>query len=200
MNPFDVWLFYRINHFAGVWPVLDRVMILFAQYGIFAYAVLMILAWFALPRRDENQRHALVTAALAGLLALAVNWALGLAWFRPRPFVVLPRHTFTQLIAHAPDNSFPSDHAAGAFAFAAGSWGRTPRWITVTFTVLAVIIAVARVFVGVHWPTDVLAGMVVGILSGRILAWAEPLFRPLTALGLRIFRYGDFTPSPRRFR
>jgi undecaprenyl-diphosphatase len=193
MNYFDVRVFYFLNHFAGTWPALDRLMIFFAQDGPLVYAALFVAAWFVLPRQEAVQRHALVMAALAGVLALGVNYVFGLFWFRARPFVVLPAHTFTQLIPHAPDSSFPSDHAAASFAFTAASWGRTPRWISWVFTVLAFAVMVARVFVGVHWPTDVLAAMLIGIFSGRtIIAWVSPLFQPLTNVGLRIFRYGHY--------
>jgi len=198
MNHWDVDLFYRVNHLAGTWPAVDRLMVFFAADAIYLYALLLVIAWFALPRRDGAARHALVTSALAALFGLAVNFVTGHYWFRPRPFAVLPAGSFRQLIPHAPDASFPSDHATASFALASGAWGRTPRWISVLFTLMAVVIMVARVWVGVHWPTDVLGGLVVGVLSGRILAWASPLFRPLTNLGLRLFRYGNYAPQWRR--
>lgn len=200
MHYWNVHLFYLVNHFAGRWPAFDRLMIFFANSGPFLYAGLMILAWFVLPRREGDKRHALVTAVLAGVVALGINYVVGLFWFSPRPFVVLPAHSFTQLVAHTPDNSFPSDHAAGSFAFAAASWGTTPRWISATFTAIALIVMVARVFVGVHWPIDVVAGMLVGILSGRIMTRLSYLFWPITNFGLRLFRYGDYAPSPRFYR
>lgn len=57
---------------------------------------------------------------------------------------------------------------------------------------LAVLVAVARIYIGVHWPTDVIAGAVVGMLSAKILWSINPIFKPLTNLGLRILRFGKW--------
>jgi len=190
MNAFDVSVFHLINQFAGHVPILDLVMVFFARYALELYALLFIIAWFTLPKTDTKHRHALVVAGCAGVLALAVNFLIAHIWFRPRPFTVLPRGSFTQLIPHGNDSSFPSDHTSGSFAFAAASWGNNEKWISRSFTWLAVIVMVARVYVGVHWPTDVIAGLVVGTLSGRLMWKFSRYLNPITAIGLKISRYG----------
>ena len=195
MNAFDVSVFHFINHFAGHIPVVDFVMAFFARYALELYAILFLIAWLKLPKADTEHRHALVVAACAGVVALIVNFIISHIWFRPRPFMALPAGTYTQLIPHGPDASFPSDHASGSFAFAAASWGKNEKWIRRSITWLAVIVMVARVYVGVHWPTDVIAGFVVGTLSGRIVWKFSRHLYPLTAIGLKIFGYG---PTKRR--
>ncbi|MCL6601088.1 MAG: undecaprenyl-diphosphatase [Alicyclobacillus macrosporangiidus] len=192
MNPFDVAVYHFVNHFAGHHGLVDAVMKFVAKDALEIYAVLFIAAWFALPRVEEDKRHALVVSFCSGVMALLINLVIAHIWFRPRPFTVLPKGTFTQLIPHAPDASFPSDHASGAYAFASGVWGRGARWVSVVFTLVAVLTMIARVYVGVHWPTDVLASLVVGVLAGRIMWRLERYVAILTRIGLRIFRYGRY--------
>jgi undecaprenyl-diphosphatase len=192
MNPFDVTVFHWINHLAGHLPVVDALLSFIARYALELYAALFLVGWFALPKTESRQRHNLVVAGFAGILALAVNALIGAVWFRPRPFMALPKGTMIQLIPHSADASFPSDHVSGAFAFSGALWRRGPRWLSRTFTVLAVILLFARVYVGVHWPTDVLASVVVGVASSSIMWRFEKLLVPVTRLGLKIFRYGEF--------
>lgn len=194
MNPFDNTVFHFVNQFAGHYPIIDTFMTKFTEYSPELYGALFIIAWFALPKRDSKRRHALVVSVLSGVLALVINVIIShFIWFRQRPFVALPKGDYTQLVPHAPDASFPSDHSSGSWGFAAASWGKNTKWISYTFTIMAILVMISRVYDGIHWPTDVLAGMVVGIFSGRFMWLFSKWIYPLTSLGLRIFRYGEFS-------
>ncbi|MCF8568214.1 undecaprenyl-diphosphatase [Alicyclobacillus tolerans] len=190
LNPFDVTLYHLINGLAGHSPLLDAIMIFFAKDALEIYAVLFVVAWFALPKKDIQNRHALVVAGFAGVLALIINVILSHIWFRPRPFTVFQKGTFTQLIPHASDASFPSDHASGSFGFAAGSWGRQQKWISYTFTIIAIIVMIARVFVGVHYPSDVIGGLIVGVISGKVMWKFSRFLFPLTTFVAKLFKFG----------
>ncbi|WP_407309558.1 undecaprenyl-diphosphatase [Desulfosporosinus sp. SB140] len=187
---FDIQGYHLFNQYAGHHQFLDKAFAFLAQYSLELYVVLFVIAWLSLPKSEIKQRHALVIMGLAGVLGLFINVIVSHIYFRPRPFMVLEKGTFTQLIPHSPDASFPSDHTTGSFGFAAASWGKAPKWTTMSFTILAVLNGVARLYVGVHWPTDVIAGMIIGTLSGRVLWKFSHLFQPLTNLGLRLFHYG----------
>lgn len=191
MNSFDIQGYHMFNQFAGHHALIDKMFAIFAQYSLELYVVLFIIAWVTLPKSEIRQRHALVIMGLAGVLGLIINVLVSHLYFRPRPFMVLPKGTFTQLIPHSPDASFPSDHTTGSFGFAAASWGKAPKWITTSFTILAVLNALARLYVGVHWPTDVIAGILIGTLCGRLVWKFSALFQPITNLGLRLFHYGS---------
>ena len=193
MNSFDLYGYHLINQWAGHIPILDKFMSFTAQYALELYALLFVVAWFSLPKPEGDRRHALIVAGFSGILALLINVLVSHVWFRPRPFVSLPKGSFTQLIPHSIDSSFPSDHVSGSFAFAAGSWKNAERWVSYSFTILAILVAIARVYTGVHWPTDVLAGAIVGLLSARIMWAASPLLKPVTQIGLRLFHFGPYS-------
>ena len=188
MNPFDDALFHTVNHFARNIGAVDLVMIVLAQYSLEMYALIFFVGWFTPPWSDEDRRHGLVVAFLGGLVAIAINSVIGAVWFRPRPFAALAAGQFHQLIPHIADASFPSDHVAVGFGFAAGSWRRSRGWVTCSFGAITLLVMIARVYVGVHWPTDVLGGAAVGILSGRVVQFAAPHVRFLTRMVMRLFR------------
>jgi undecaprenyl-diphosphatase len=110
-------------------------------------------------------------------VAVAVNQLLGHLVGRARPYTAMP--DVHVLISKTTDFSFPSDHAIAVGAVAAGLLiaDRALGWIA---AVLAVLMAAARVYVGVHYPGDVLAGLAVGavvVAAGSFLAL--PLLRSL---------------------
>lgn len=195
LDSFDLTGFHLLNQWAGHNPVLDRIMAFAAQYALELYVLLFIAAWFTLPKPEGKQRHALLIMGLSGILALVINVIIAHLWFRPRPFMTLAHGTFTQLIPHSADASFPSDHVSGSFGFAAGSYKKTAKWIQISFSLLAVLVLVARVYTGVHWPTDVLGGAAVGTLSSLIMWRFSSLLQPVSNWALKLFHFGKYAQA-----
>jgi undecaprenyl-diphosphatase len=163
-----------INGLAGQSGALDALMRFSAVDLIFLLALVPPLVWFwpAEPsRRAANQRLA-ASAVLAVVVAVVVAWLLGHIFSEARPFVSDPDTRL--LVHHSADNSFPSDHVAFAAAIA-GSFLRRP-WVGWLTLVGVVWIAFARVFVGVHWPVDVLASLAIGVAAGVTAARFEWLW------------------------
>lgn len=109
----------------------------------------------------------------SALSALALAWVTSklIRWGFPLP---RPAHygLGLQWIAHAPDASLPSLHAAGAFALAqALQLGRLPRprWLAPLVWAMAALVALSRVVLGVHFPSDIVAGMAVGCASAWLV-------------------------------
>lgn len=117
-------------------------------------------------------RRASVAAVLSAGLGLAVGKAISELVDRARPFVADPHgvHLFT---AHAADPGFPSDHATAAFAIATAIFLRKRGW-GIAALVAAMILSIGRVALGVHYPTDVLAGAALGAAAALAL-WPAPL-------------------------
>src|ERR1700682_2894042 len=103
-------LFHWINGFAGHSRVLDAIMIAVANYSPIVFAVVLLGCW-AQWRPDWQRAAAL--AGVPALVALGVGQLVGMLLPRARPYLVT---SATVLVTHAPDTSFPSDHALLAFA------------------------------------------------------------------------------------
>ena len=148
-------------------PVLDGFMTLFTQLGNAGLVWVGIsLALLLVPRTRRMGFWALV-ALLLGLLC--TNVVLKHLVGRTRPWLVV--EGLTHLVVENDPLSFPSGHTCAAFA--AGSvWARfvERRWLKALCILQAVLMAFSRLYVGVHFPTDVLAGCAVGLFCGW-LAW-----------------------------
>jgi undecaprenyl-diphosphatase len=173
----DYQLEQLINGPAGGHPLWDTLMRGVAN-GAEVLFLGVIALWFLygwIAGRPVDRKGAL-TAFVAALGALAVVQLIDRLWARPRPFVAHPDAVHL-LIAHAADPSFPSDHvtAAGAIAAVLLALHRRLGMLALLF---AALLAYARVYIGVHYPGDVLGGALLGLAVGMLLV---TLLAPLMA-------------------
>ncbi len=159
---------------------------IFNAWAIFVLVAAAGAIWFlARPGGSARSKLAAVSAAAAGALALLANGLLGKLWFHDRPFVDHP-HATVLLVHHAPDNSFPSDHASVAFAVAFAVLAFHRR-LGAVLVLGAAAVAVDRIFVGVHYPVDVGASLLVGLGAAVLVVtagrpWVEWLVRQLSRI------------------
>lgn len=137
---------------------------IFAAQYLFILPVVVLGIYFFMRPRSEWKRMALF-AIPAGLLTYALGFLGNHLYIDPRPFVV---GHFTPLLPHAPDNGFPSDHTLLVSAFAAVGmfWN---KWLGLALWLIAVIVAIARVYVGLHHPVDVLGSILFALIG--VSAW-----------------------------
>ena len=141
----------------------EGLVVFLASYLIWVFGALMLLLLW----KKRAAGHALLLLLAGAVLAYAINAALHLAVFRARPFVSLDVSAIINT-AHLA-SSFPSDHAAVAFALAAGCafLDKKNAWL---FWALALAVSLGRVLAGVHFVGDVAMGALVGALAaGRVL-------------------------------
>lgn len=133
---------------------------------IFVMVAVVALRWWQIGSYPR-MRHACLVAGLSFLLAVGINLLIALLIHRIRPNDA----GLTQaLIAHNPDWSFPPDHAATSMVIAVAIWLQNCRKMAMAFLIAASVICVTRVFVGVHFISDVMGGAVVGIVAAFIVS------------------------------
>jgi len=178
----DETVFLWLNGLVGKLPFFDRIVeLVVSDYLIpVSLALALVGTWFAGGDKLARQRHQIgvfVALSAMGLSSLAV-FTINAAYFRPRPFV---DHEVTRLFYAPTDSSFPSNPAAAAFAIAAAVWAVNRRLGSLLLAAAA-LYGFARVYAGVHYPLDIVAGALIAIvvtfltfkirdLLGPILTW-----------------------------
>lgn len=162
------------EHLRG--PVQDAVLGFYTTLGnaglLFIALALLMLCW----KRTRRAGFAALLALAAGFVCtnlILKNWVS-----RPRPWLDVAG--LTALVTENDPNSFPSGHTTAAFAFASALRHTAPRaWMKWAALAAAVLMAFSRLYVGVHYPSDVLAGVVIGLLAGWLAKCLTDRLRPV---------------------
>jgi undecaprenyl-diphosphatase len=184
-------LFFRINQSLGGRPVLEKVMFVSAHWLIYVFFC-MALLWAALTLDAVHVKQYIKLLLTAFAFALATSYTIAIVWPHKRPVAEFP--TIRQLLI--PLNtwkSFPSDHTLLSFVLVFVSMYEGAQWyVSLLFFFFATCIAVGRVYVGVHYPRDIVGGFVLALLYSSVAFWllgevTQPMYEYMVEL-LSAFR------------
>jgi undecaprenyl-diphosphatase len=178
-------LFTWLHEGAGNQPVLDFLSVMAAELTPYLVVASMAIYWFT---TDHKGKRVLLEGAAVVALGLLVNQLITVFYFHPRPYML---GLCKPLIPHAPETSFPSDHATLLFGAAFALLFRS-GWQNKGALLLgiAVIGAWGRVYTGLHFPFDMLGSFAVALLAVftlSIIRWAlVPLYDKIIRLVDRV--------------
>ena len=159
---FDVSIYSAVHDLAA--PPLAPLESWGAQWLIFAVPIVLICLWI---RNDVSDRKTGIRAGISAAVALAVSGIVSFFVFEPRPFMI---GLASNILDHASDSSFPSDHVA-VIAAVAATLAMCGKVRLAAFTTVATLLAAwSRVAIGIHFPIDILTGAGVGILAGAAVS------------------------------
>jgi undecaprenyl-diphosphatase len=189
-----------ISHLVGKSAVLDRIMMVLANDYFLPVTISLILLYIWYMGRDYPERHrnqmAVVCAAISIGACMGFVLITNSIWRHSHPFQDMPQlldpvtnHIFYPI--HDP--SFPSNSSCLTFATAAGVWQFNRKWGLILL-VPAILMPLAKVYAAVYYPSDIIGGAILGILTayfiGKIFMPALHLPIAIAMWGLRTLRLG----------
>lgn len=141
---------------------MNSIMIFIAKY-FYIISVFGIIIFF-LKQPRAIKKSLIICSIIIAPLSYIIAKISGALYYDPRPFVV---GNFIPLLAHSADNGFPSDHTLLASAIAMIVWFYNKK-ISYWFWLIAILIGVARIYVGIHHVVDILGSIIIVIISGII--------------------------------
>lgn len=181
MQAFDTFLFQLLTAGPAAPGWLVLVASVLASVVVPFVAVGLVVFWIV-----GRSRPALLDSVAAGLLGLGLVQVIGALAYRPRPFEI---GLGLNLMNHAPENSFPSDHATLMFALAASLAMSPLRKFGLLLLLLGLAVGWGRVYLGAHFPLDILGGAALGVVCAfmvRAVLWRRAIWTMIERVYLRV--------------
>ncbi|MED1411097.1 MULTISPECIES: undecaprenyl-diphosphatase [Bacillus] len=170
-------VFQWINNFAGSSKLLDTLMIAITNSVPYVAILFMLILWFNNGKKENaiRKQYTVLYTTLSVSIALLVNVLIHAVYYHPRPFIT---HHVNQLVPHAADSSFVSDHSVLVFsiAFVFILRGEKLKYIALIW---AILVGVSRMYVGVHYPLDILGAAFLTFITSGLVMQSTRIFEPL---------------------
>lgn len=184
LSEINIELFRMFNDLGKEVMFLNPIMIFFAKYMKYFLLFGIIMYWFT--RKREN-RIMIISSMFAFVIAEVFGAIAGAIHSNNQPFVEL--NNVNQLIGHAIDNSFPSDHAIEFFSICI-TFLLFKKNLRYVWLAIAILVSFSRIWVGVHYPADILVGAILGIIGAALCYWIIPQLNVIKKL-LDIYEQGE---------
>lgn len=185
---YDAALVFKFNTLVGHGVFLDSVIKICAIYLIYLVPITLIGCWI-------YSRHSKAPALQMGLAAIVTWLVFGkffsmYVWFRPRPYSNATL-SVNELVFHRSDYSFPSDHTGVLMAIAVSAWLLGFKKLGWWMLALTVVVGLARTIVGIHYPLDIIGGVIAGTIGALLInLFKRPLnkfvYNPVIKLAQKI--------------
>ncbi len=184
LSEINIELFRMFNDLGKEIIFLNPIMIFFAKYMKYFLLFGIIMYWFT--RKREN-RIMIISSMFAFVVAEVFGAIAGAIHSNNQPFVEL--NNVNQLIGHAIDNSFPSDHAIEFFSICI-TFLLFKKNLRYVWLAIAILVSFSRIWVGVHYPADILVGAILGIIGAALCYWIIPQLNVIKKL-IDIYEQGE---------
>lgn len=199
-NSFDYSIISGINHICGKSEIFDNAILFLTDSDLFKGCVVMTFywfLWFSSSADITDKRQRIISTFYATFMAMFIARIMSILLnFRTRPILNPDNHLVRALgfdLNKIPDthNSFPSDHATLFFALATGMYFISKRLGLVLFLYTILFIIFPRIYLGLHYPTDIIAGAFIGIMP--VIVANMKYFR--TGISAKILNYSGTHPA-----
>ncbi|MBE7129825.1 undecaprenyl-diphosphatase [Bacillus mycoides] len=178
-------VFQWINNFAGSSKLLDTLMIAITNSAAYVAILFMLILWFNNGKKENaiRKQYTMLYTTFSVSIALLVNVLIHAVYYHPRPFIT---HHVNQLVPHAADSSFVSDHSVLVFsiAFVFILRGEKLKYIVLIW---AVLVGISRMYVGVHYPLDILGAAFLTFITSGLVMQSARIFEPLVRFIFKMY-------------